>query len=282
MHPLLRLIRVGNAAVSFAGTIVGGLAAAGRRFGLSRVEAGAVLLAAASTMCVTAGGNVLNDLLDRESDRVNHPDRPLVLGTVSEGTARSMVAGLLVASAILVLPVLVYAWLLLPLLALALAALLTYELWAKNRGFTGNLLVAFLTGAVFLYGGAAVGAVQVVLPLAAMAILATLSREVIKDMEDAEGDVGRSTLPRTRGMPFAGAVARLAVLAAIAISPLPILLGVAGTGPVALAYGGIVAVADGVFVLSVLRLPRDLHRAQTLSKGAMTIALLAFFATAFR
>jgi hypothetical protein len=35
-------------------------------------------------------------------------------------------------------------------------------------------------------------------------------------------------------------------------------------------------------VVSVVWLPKRLHREQTLSKGAMTVALLAFLAAAFR
>ena len=282
VHPFLRLIRAGNAAVSFLGTAVGGLAAAGAGVGLGRSAALALGLAAASTACVTAGGNVLNDILDRETDRQNHPDRPLVTGAISVGTARALAAGLFVASAVVIAPVLASAWLLAPLWALAVASLLLYEFLAKSRGLIGNLLVAVLTGAVFLYGGAAVGAVTVVAPLAAMALMATLSREIIKDMEDAEGDVDRDTLPRSYGIPAASLSARLAVAAAIVLSPLPILLGLAGSGLVEATYLAVVAAADLVFLLSVLRLPQQLHRAQTLSKGAMTVALVAFLATAFR
>jgi hypothetical protein len=37
-----------------------------------------------------------------------------------------------------------------------------------------------------------------------------------------------------------------------------------------------------VFVASVLWLPNRLHREQSLSKGAMSLALLAFLSTALR
>ena len=243
---------------------------------------GPVLLAAASTACVTAGGNVLNDLGDRETDRTNHPDRPLVTGELSVSVARGLMIGLFVASFVLIAPLLVAHPYLAPIWVAAIAALLAYELRLKADGLAGNALVAFLTAAVFLYGAASVGSVLVVADFALMAFFATLSREVIKDMEDAEGDVGRRTLPRTRGLGAAATTARLAVAAAIALSPLPLLFGLPVGSAAGIMYLALVAATDAVFVVSVLPLPQRLHRSQSLSKGAMTIALLAFLAFAVR
>ena len=282
MHPLLRLIRVGNVVVSFAGTTVGGLAAAGRGLGLSTEGWAFLGLAALSSALVTAGGNVLNDYLDRESDRVNHPDRPLVTGAIAPARARQLATGLLVLSGIVLLPVgLARPWLWV-ILAGAVAALLGYELRFKSRGFVGNCLVAALTAALFLYGGAAVGAPAALAAFAGMAFGATLSREVIKDMEDAQGDTDRSTLPRTAGFSTATAVARVAVGAALLLSPVPLFTLLPVASAAGIMYLGLVVAADALFVVSVARLPSRLHRAQSVSKGAMTVALLAFLATAFR
>ncbi|MCI4337418.1 MAG: UbiA family prenyltransferase [Thermoplasmata archaeon] len=282
MHPLLRLIRLNNTVVSFAGTLVGGFAARGAGLGGGAAVFVALLLAATSTACVTAGGNVLNDLRDRESDRVNHPDRPLVTGAISMGSARRLVIGLLVFSVLLIVPIaLAHPWVPV-ILATALTAVLAYEFRWKSRGLPGNALVAYLTAAVFLYGAAAVGETAVVAVFAVLAFLATLSREIIKDMEDAEGDVGRLTLPRVYGMGLSAVAARLAVAGAIALSPVPVLTFLPWGSAAAIMYLALVVAADALFVASVASLPRQLHRGQTLSKGAMSVALLAFLATAFR
>lgn len=282
VHPIVRLLRPGNTLVSFAGTIVGGLAALGRGIPSDPEFLLALLLAATSTACVTAGGNVLNDLGDRESDRVNHPDRPLVTGAVRPAAARRLVVGLFAASALVIAPVALNHLLLPVLLAAALASLLAYELKFKAGGLTGNGLVAFLTAAVFLYGGAVTSDVAAIIPFAAMAFGATLSRELIKDMEDAAGDVDRSTLPRTRGMGVAALLARVAVGAAIVLSPWPFLSLVTLGSAAGIMYLALVLAADVLFVLSVSWLPERLHREQSISKGAMTVALLAFLAVAFR
>ena len=282
MHPALRLVRVGNLGVSFVGTLVGGLVARGTGLTLPLEIWIAVLLAAVSTSLVTAGGNVLNDLLDQEGDRTNHPGRPLVTGEISTRTARALAAGLFVGGGLVVVPLLLIAPWIGVLLVLAIVALLGYEFRLKSRGFVGNLTVAFLTGMVFLYGGTAAGNPLILLPFAAMAFLATLSREVIKDMEDVAGDVGRSTLPKTHGMGAAGGLARGAVTAALLLSVLPFFWFLRWGSVVGIIYLVLVLAADGVFVLSVAYLPTRLHWEQTMSKVGMTVALFAFLAVAFR
>jgi geranylgeranylglycerol-phosphate geranylgeranyltransferase len=282
VHPALKLVRAGNMLVSFFGTIVGGLDAAG----VPAIREGSfwlvALLAATSTACITAGGNVLNDVLDVTSDRVNHPDRPLVTGAVTVPAARRAAIGLFVAGVASGVPVSLLEPSAGVILAVAVLALLGYELRFKASGFGGNLLVAFLTGAVFLYGGAAAGNLPVVIPFALMAFGATLSREVIKDMEDVAGDVNRRTLPRKYGMRTARVVATLSVLGSLAISPIPLFLFVPFPTVGAFIYLALVLAADGLFVLSIAWLPQRLHFEQATSKAAMTIALVAFLAAVLR
>jgi geranylgeranylglycerol-phosphate geranylgeranyltransferase len=282
VHPALRLVRLNNVLVSFAGTVVGGLVARGAGLDLPLWVYGTLALAAASSAMVTAGGNVLNDVLDVEGDRVNHPDRPLVTGAIRLVSARRGAIALLVASLAAILPILWFAPWVGVIWVVAVGALLTYEFRFKALGLAGNLLVAFLTAAVFLYGGAAAGAPVLLIPFALMAFGATLSREVIKDMEDAAGDTDRRTLPRVQGFGTAALVARGAVAVAIGLSPIPLLSFLRLSSAAGIIYLGLVLVADGLFVYSVARLPKELHREQTVSKGAMTVALLAFLAAAFR
>ncbi len=268
--------------MSFVGTIVGGVAARGAGVGLSVSLWTLLLLAALSTAFVTAGGNIINDVLDQQSDRLNHPDRPLVTGEISRRSAQGLAGVLLVGSVLVAVPVAVHEPLVAVFLAAALVALLSYEFRFKSVGFGGNLLVAFLTGLVFLYGGAATGMPEAVLPFGLMAFFATLSREVIKDMEDLAGDVDRQTLPRVRGLPFAGGVARASIVVALGLSVLPLVVLVHLGSVAGIMYTALVLVADGLFVVSVLWLPDRLHLEQTVSKGAMAVALFAFLAVAFR
>jgi geranylgeranylglycerol-phosphate geranylgeranyltransferase len=205
-----------------------------------------------------------------------------VTGAISVRAARALAVAFFVLGVAVVVPVVLIEPLVGLLLALAVGALLGYEFRLKSRGFVGNLVVGFLTGMVFLYGGAAAGNALLLAPFAAMAFLATLSREVVKDMEDVAGDVGRSTLPKTRGMGFSGGTARVSVGTAIVLSAAPFLWFLRWGTVVGIIYLVLVLAADAVFVLSVAYLPRRLHWEQTMSKVGMTIALFAFLAVAFR
>ncbi len=268
--------------MSFVGTIVGGLVAQGSGVVVPALLWILLALAGLSTAFVTAGGNVLNDLLDLEGDRVNHPDRPLVTGEVSVRSARRLATALFVGGVVVAVPVAIVEPLVGVILAIAVVSLLSYEFRMKKQGFAGNLLVAFLTGIVFLYGGAAAGNALVLLPFGAMAFLATLSREVIKDMEDVAGDVGRRTLPKVYGLGPSSVLARGAVIGGIVLSFVPLVWFVSPVSWVGIIYIVLVGAADAVFGVSVGYLPGRLHYEQTLSKVAMSVALFAFLAVAFR
>lgn len=275
-------MRVGNLGVSFVGTIVGGLVARGTGVSLPVSLWVLLVLAGLSTAFVTAGGNVLNDLLDLEGDRTNHPDRPLVTGAVSLRAGRSLAVAGFALGVLVAVPVAVEEPLVAVILVVAVALLLAYEFRFKKVGFAGNLVVAFLTGVVFLYGGAAAGNALVLVPFGVMAFLATLSREVIKDMEDIAGDVDRTTLPKRYGIGAAAAVARGAMAGGIAFSLVPLVWFVSLASAVGIIYVVLVGAADAIFAVSVWYLPNRLHYEQTVSKVAMTVALFAFLAVAFR
>lgn len=147
------------------------------------------LMAAAFFIC--AYGNVLNDILDIESDRINHPGRPLPSGKISRPAAVYMLLLLLIASLISITFVGSAAR------AVALAAILLLALYnfrLKHVAFLGNMVVSFLGGATFVFGGLAIGWEEaLMLPgpaiAAGLAFLMHLGREIIKDIGDRPGDI---------------------------------------------------------------------------------------------
>lgn len=285
--PWVRLARPGNSAISLVGTVVGGLSVVGLHAPDLITLLALLLVAGLVPFLVTSAGNALNDFLDVEGDRINHPERPIPSGDISPDGARrfSIVLFALSGVPLAVLPAVGLlsggaVWEdLLEMMAIWIASiilLVNYETRTKAQGITGNVTVAFLTGAVFLFGGAAVGHPLPTLPWLLMAFFATLSREVIKDMEDLEGDKDRQTLPKTAGIPVATATARASVAIAILLSALPLLTWLSPTSLAGMAYLALVAVSDLTFLLSILWLPRRLHGEQGLSKAAMVLALGAF------
>jgi geranylgeranylglycerol-phosphate geranylgeranyltransferase len=274
MRGYLRLSRPGNAAMSAAGVAVAALVAAGPEGFLARILA--VGFAALAAALFTAGGNALNDYFDRETDRVNHPDRPIPRGEVSADQALRfaslMFALSLVAAAytgILAVGIIV---------AVNFVVMVSYEKGVKARGASGNFLIAYLVGSVFAFGGAAVyaGAAEVLQKaflMGSLAALATAGREIAKDIEDLAGDVDRATLPRRIGVPRAGAVAAACFVAGAAFSVVPPILGLFG-----LPYITIVLVADAIFIYSGAVSAKNPARAQRAAKYGMVVALIAFLA----
>src|SRR3989454_7150382 len=99
MAGLLRFFRPLNCVMSAVGVAIGGGVGVGSAAwgDLARPLA----LAAAAAASFTAGGNALNDIFDRETDRINHPDRPLASGQLPLGTARAFAVFPLLVAAIL-------------------------------------------------------------------------------------------------------------------------------------------------------------------------------------
>lgn len=227
-----------------------------------------VLAFIAGCVLVAAGGYSFNDLRDVQSDRIAHPSRPLVTGAISSSSARvvSLVATIL---GILVLVLLDRIFLLFaPLTALSLVV---YSLGLKDRfGFLGNVLTAALVAAIPLLAGLSASDVSSILPLALVGFGLTLSREILKDIEDQRADArnGRRTLATGGHI----ALAKLFVVMAVLLAVLSGWL-LAGRLSAAERPAGLVSFALGLFVLIMtiywLIRPVRVHPTQQVIKGVM-------------
>lgn len=273
MSGLLQLARPFNCVMSAVGVLIGGVVAVGAR--AWGVFAGPLVLAAVAAMAITAGGNALNDLYDRETDKVNHPDRPLPSGKLSLRAARAFAAGAFLVAAVLAVFVNVYC---LAVVAVNATFMVTYEARLKAVGAPGNVVIAYLVGSLFLFAGLAVLSsdkdplIRATI-LAVLAFCATLGREITKDIEDMAGDVDRRTLPQRIGAKPAGGVAAAALMAGVVLSFVPWMYGV-----LPVAYLAVVLVADGMFIYAALHSAANPSRSQRVTKYAMIVALVAFLA----
>lgn len=139
---------------------------------------------------ICAGGNVVNDIVDRHTDGISHPDRPLPAGDISH---RAAVALAMVVHICAVIFILMSEKLVGIIGSGAVLVLLGYNLSFKRIPVVGNLVVALLAGLPFVCGGFSVDSDStLVLPgpliAAAFAVLFHLIREIVKDVEDMEGD----------------------------------------------------------------------------------------------
>ena len=273
LRSYLHLIRPGNAVMAAAGGATGLILAGGS------TQLGLVLAATLPPLLLSGFGNVVNDLRDLELDRSAHPTRPLPAGRVRRAEAWAL-AGLLLVTGL--------AWTQaggFPAFAFAgFNALLlgVYEARLKMTGLPGNVLVALLVGSTFLYGGVvATGRLPeapMLLLLAGMATLTNLAREVLKDVEDLDGDRGhRHTFP----MRFGPGPARLLALALVNVALIASVLAFLRS-PVDwwTPWLIILALADAVFLIGACWAWVDVGTAQRLLKLAMLIALAAFLSGA--
>lgn len=263
---LIELLRPTNALVAGALTFIGAFVAGG--FG----SPSAMAFAVGATILGTGAGNTINDYFDREIDAINRPDRPIPRGAVSPRLAfwYSFILFGIAVGLTLLLP-----WLAIAIALFNLAALIAYTELFKGLPGVGNIVVAYLGGSTFLYGGAAVGGdLSTVVILFALAASATVAREIIKDVEDITGDreEGLNTLPIAIGPTQSTQVAVGFVIVAVLASPLPYYpLGTFG-----LLYLGFVLPADLLFIAGAYRSFDDPGTGQRWIKLAMFIAAFAF------
>jgi|Deesub1362A_J573_1020465.scaffolds.fasta_scaffold00272_46 geranylgeranylglycerol-phosphate geranylgeranyltransferase len=240
----------------------------------------AEILALLSVFMITGAGNALNDVYDIEIDRVNKPDRPLPSGRLKRRAVMRTVSIFFIVGILLSLMVSLQINFFFPFaLALINSVLLwNYAVMLKRLPLIGNVLISYLTASTFLYGGSLTGKVMgVVIVLFILSFFATLSREIVKSIEDVEGDRigGANTIAVVWGIQKAGMFAVLCIFLTIALSPLPYLTGLLGE-----LYLGVVVMADAGFLYALTQIPKNPTNASTILKTSMGIALVAFLSGA--
>lgn len=201
LGPFLSLIRLPNCLMAALGVAVG-------RFLLPQNGPGREhLYAMAAAFFVCGFGNAVNDVLDMEADRINHPRRPLPSGRLSRREAGLMGVMFALAAIVLALPLNALGRI---IVAGALILVTWYNLALKHTAFWGNLSVSLLAACTFILGGAEQGVGEVLrlpgpLIAATLAFLMHLMREIVKDIEDRIGDAvaGGRTAAVTYGVRWA-------------------------------------------------------------------------------
>jgi geranylgeranylglycerol-phosphate geranylgeranyltransferase len=264
---VLKIFRLGNCVMGALGVLLAAIVCVGLE-GVSDFET-QIALSMIIVVAFTAAGNTYNDYFDRDVDMKAHPERPIPVGTVTPYGAAF--ASVLLFAIAMALSFFINLWSV-TIVATSLIFMVGYERFLKAEGLAGNLAISWLTGALFLFGGAAVERLDVAWILAALAFLATLGREIVKDVQDIEGDTGsRRTLPMRIGVRNAGGVASVSFVAAVVLSPLPYLLSL-----LSMWYVPAVIVSDAIFIYCALISFRSPEKGQKTAKLAMLVALVAF------
>lgn len=159
---------------------------------LSGGTVSSIALLASFAAAVTAGaGNVINDILDIEADRVNRSERILVQGLISKRAAITYYLFLIVLSIISSAYVSTVA---VSIVILVNILLYIYSKFLKGIPLIGNIVVAGLTGFAFLYAGIIAHKIEQCIIFAVFAFFVNLIREIVKDIEDTEGDIAQGVV----------------------------------------------------------------------------------------
>ena len=158
------------------------------------MEISIYLLVPLSASLIAAAGNVINDIYDIETDRISHPERVLVLGNLD--IKRAWLLNFLLNTTAVFITLFISKTLLV-IAVLTIVLLYFYSTHLQKLPLIGNITVAILTGAAFLYGGVAVDNISSAIIPAVFAIMINLIRELVKDTQDMEGDLknGYQTFP---------------------------------------------------------------------------------------
>ena len=158
-----------------------------------------VLLAALSISLIAGAGNTLNDFFDYKIDVKNKPDRPIPSGHISRKEA------LLLSILLFAFGLTISSFVNSNVFMIALVAtfgLIAYGVKGNYLAFSGNILIAFLTALVFVYGAFVASSVIPfsIYLIATAAFTINVSREIIKGIEDYDADSGiKLTLPQKIG-----------------------------------------------------------------------------------
>ncbi len=274
MNVFLELIRYRNCAMAGLAAVIGG----GIAYSAQPGEIIVLFPVYITVFLITGAGNALNDYFDAGIDAVNRPDRPIPSGRLKKGSAYNLsiilfTCGIFTAYFIGAVPFFI---------ALFNSFLLYFYAFSlKRKVFVGNLGVSYLTGSTFLFGGAAYGikGIEATSVLFFLSMLATLAREIVKAIEDMEGDRkdGAVTLPISIGERPSAYIASGVGMLSVMLSPLPYI-----TEMFNIYYLAIVGIADIIFLYAVLMIIKKKPSASSkYFKIAMFLALIAFIAGSF-
>ena len=171
------------------------------RFTLNDFGFGLLVL---STLCIAAAGNIINDIYDVETDLVNHPDRVLIGNSISEKKAFSLYIILTMVGVGLgfYLSNLVGRSGFSALFVIISALLYIYATYLKQTTLIGNIVISLLVAMSLLIVGlfellpviteqnreTQLTFFKIIFDYAIFAFIINLMREMVKDIEDINGD----------------------------------------------------------------------------------------------
>jgi len=218
IYAYVKLARPLNGLIAFVSVIFGAFLASGSVDPIFKV-----IIASIIALMLLSAGNAFNDYCDVESDKINKPKRPIPSGQIYRCSALTFSLFLFIIGTGLGLLVNWVAFLIALVVSLIL---ILYAVKLRDFPLLANTTIGFLTALAFIYGGVAVGKISGAIIPAVFAFLFTTAREIVKDIQDYQGDhvAGMSSLAIKWGNKKAAYISLIFFALVIIISPIPYLL----------------------------------------------------------
>ena len=174
-------------------------------------------LLVAASLCLAAAGNIINDIVDVETDQINKPSKVIVGSKISEKRAYQLFFTFNIIGVLLgfYLSHLIGKNGFFAIFVIISALLYVYATYLKQTFLIGNIVVSLLVAfSILIVGVFELSPVitpenhstqntffKIVLDYAVFAFLLNFVREIVKDLEDVDGDhnAGMRTLPIVLG-----------------------------------------------------------------------------------
>lgn len=253
----------------------------------------------AATVMIAAGGYIINDYFDTKSDMINRPGNVVVGTDVSRGNALAWHLGLNIVACILgaMVSLRIGVWVFAFFFPFVSGLLWFYSSTYKKMFLLGNVIVALLTGLIPLLpvayeipGQMATDNVMIVNGVydlnllfywagafGIFAFVTTFYREIIKDIEDIDGDreIGRSTVPVVIGVMASKIV--IVVLIACTIAALVVVWHKFLCDTISAIYFGVMLILPLIFLaykVLTMKEKKQYHFASNFAKLIMLAGIL--------
>ncbi len=271
LQALGEIVRPSNVVLFFLAILLGAFVTAG----VEAFSEAKVWWAALSGTLVGAAANVINDVMDIEIDRINKPKRPLARGALTAQEARRYwlalsTLGILAAACISTSHLVIAIG--------ATAVLYGYSAWFKHIALLGNIVVSAIVSLGLMYAALAIGHLHDVWFPVLFCFFFNLGREILKDLEDTEGDRagGAKTLPIKIGTVKTLYIISVIYVGVVLLSLLPYLQGIYGKWYLAT----VIFTTDAIMLYTVVRAwqvrtKENFYKLNSLLKWAMLTGIIA-------
>lgn len=210
-----------------------------------------IIFASIAGAFVGSAGNIINDVFDIEIDKINRPERPLPSKKIDKKEAMIIFYLLNILALILSSQINLMSFV---IVVVSEICIFFYSYSIKKIPLLGNFTVSFFTGLAFVFGGTAVNNFSNSIIPSVFAFLVNFIREIVKDIQDIEGDTKQNiiTFPAKYGIALSVKLINYLTIILILTTIMPIVYGV-----YRIEYYYAIIIVDSIFIYFLIKISSD-------------------------